>query len=311
MKNMLPVGTVDIGAVNSKNKRTVVKATMDSFPTGNFNSQAFPELSELDVVFTGKASCMRQPYSDVSFSTNPDDPNEVFNKLAIFMGKEDVYFLGADGRRCALYKSPAAKFDTYACLDEQLPLLIETEYLTPVLASLSDDEPLALAVERDCGHVYVISGNTSYRIAMVGTQSRTNYPAVRKIIDMKVGATILIDRQELLLASNVLYSVSNDRGSHSYRENEVILSAQSLMAIKKAEGRVPYAWTSETKLKRSDVCFHTGYLIEGLNRMDCEKAKLLFTPDERKVRIEDETDPQFTYYIQVIPPAAANLNETK
>jgi len=306
MRSMLPVGTVDIGAINSK-KKIFAKATMDAFPTSNFNAHAFPEISELDVVFTGQASCLRKPYSDNSFSANPDDPNEIFNKLAIFMNREGIYFLAADGRRCAIVKSASDQFDTYACVDENLPILIEIEYLTQVLSSLSDSDPITLAVSRDRSHSYILSDRTSYRIAMVGEQTRTNYPAIRKIIDMEAGASVLIDRKELLIASNMLYNVCNDRGTHSYRDNEIVLSSQSLMVLKRAEGLVDFTWASEARLKKTEFCFNTGNLVDGLNRMSGEQVKLTFTPDERKVKIEDASDPDMSYYLQVIPPSTSKL----
>jgi DNA polymerase III sliding clamp (beta) subunit (PCNA family) len=303
MKDLVACGEAEIGIVSPRGGVTMSRC--DAFSPAGFLSSVFPDVAALDVVFTGKASCMRQPYADVSFSINSDDPNEVFNKLAIFMGKEEVCFIGANGLRCALSRATADKFDSYACIDEQIPLLIEIEYLAPALSALSNNDPITLAVAHDRANVYIISGNTTYRIAMVNEQSRTNYPPICKIIEIKAGATILIDRQELLLALKVLWNVSPYCGQrHIFAaDGKLHLQAQSSMAIKGANAVIPYSWGSDVKLDRTDVVLYTNGLVEGLTRMSGDKVRLMFTPDENMVRIEDETDPRFSYYMRVNPPA--------
>lgn len=252
MKDKLSVGEVEIGIVTANG--AVSKSRCDTFSPAGFLDQVFPAVSDLDVVFTGKATCMRRPYADVSFSTNPDDPNKVFNKLAVFTKQEEVIFLGANGYRCALYRSKADKFDAYVSIDEQLSLLIDIEYLTPVLSSLSGNDPITLAVAQDRGHIYILSGRTTYCIAMAGEQSRKNYPTVCKVIEMKTGATALIDRKGLLLAATSLYAVRNDSGQYIFAaDGKLHLHAQCTMAIKAADAVVPYTWASDVKLTRTDI----------------------------------------------------------
>lgn len=294
-----PFGRMEVGFISHRG--SLITASIDTISPSGFGDLGFPDIADLDVIFTGKASCLRKPYSDISFSANPDDPRENFNKLAIFMNPEGVYFLAADGRRCAIVKSTAEKFDSYACVDATLPILIELKYLAQALTSLSNNDPIALAVSRDRSHAYILSGTTSYRMAMAGEQTRTSYPTICKLINMEVGASVLIDRKELLTASNMLYNVSSDRCMLSYRENEILISANSLMALKKAAGSVDFEWNSEARLKGTDFCFNTGNLIDGLNKMSEEKVKLSFTIDERKIKMENESDPRLTYYLQVIP----------
>jgi DNA polymerase III sliding clamp (beta) subunit (PCNA family) len=294
-----PFGRLEVGFISIRGS---LITSMDTISPVGFGDLGFPDIADLDVIFTGKASCLRKPYADISFSANPDDPNEFFNKLAIFMSSEGVYFLAADGRRCAIVKSTAEKFDSYACVDATLPILIELKYLTETLASLSYNDPITLAVSRDRSHAYILSGATSYRIALKGEQTRTNFPTIYKIIGMEFGASVLVDRKELLTACNMLYNVSNDRCTLSYQEKEILISAHSLMALKKAAGSVDFEWNSEARLKGTDFCFNTGNLIDGLNKMSEEKVKLTFTPDERKVKMENESDTNLSYYLQVIPP---------
>ena len=47
------------------------------------------------------------------------------------------------------------------------------------------------------------------------------------------------------------------------------------------------------------------YLSEGIKRMSCENIKMSFSDDEKKVRIEDETEPKFLYFMQVMSTSEA------
>jgi DNA polymerase III sliding clamp (beta) subunit (PCNA family) len=299
--SMLSDGVVEIGIL--KGDKVVSKVKIETYPTQHFSAPQYPEVSDLTVVISGKASCIKEPYGVVGFAINPADLKETYNKLAIFPAKDALFFLGSDGRRAALVQSKKdEKLESFLKVDDEksLPVLIEVEYLSPVLSSIGDEEDVVLAMDKSEERVYVISGSTTYCINMVDKASRGKYPNYKLIGNLPINAVILADREELVQSIDMLGIVNKDRGNHTYEGNNIKLLGRGFGATKEATGEVPFTVVGDKTLANKDLCLHTKYLIEGLKHMTCEKVKLSFTKDEKRVKIEDEKDPKFIYYTQVM-----------
>lgn len=298
IKAILPNGVVQITAI--KGSKSMAGVEIEAYPDAN--GQQYPSLGELNVILSGKASCVKTPYGLVGFAINPGDPKETYNKFAIFASTEAVFFLGADGRRCAVVESKGDTFEKFIGIELETPILIEVEYLNPVLSSIPSEEPFVLAVDPSEERVYVLSGGTTYRINMVNKTFRSKYPNYKKIMGLKEGTTISINRKDFSMAAGLLKTVNPDRATHRYDcdRSVIALNSKGLTAIKKATGEVEFKTLSDTPLKGNEICLHTMFVIEGLKKMVGENVKMAFTPDEARVKIQDETDPQFLYFMQVM-----------
>ena len=312
-KSMLPDGVVEVSVI--KGTKHVAKAKIEAYPAAYFSCPDFQDRASLTMIVSGKASDIKNPYGLVGFSINVADAKEVYNKLAIFPSADSVFFLGSDGRRCAVVQtkgeSSGMKFMTEEPAD---PILIDAEFMTPILSSLGADDDILLSMNDSEEHVYVFSGQTSYRISMADKELRKKFPNYKRIMGLDKKVVILVDRDGLSQSIGLLGVVNLDRGRYVFCKTDkaIKLQGRGIAGVKEATGDVSYELVSTCELgdgdqgkeavKEPTICLHTGYLIEGLKKMSCEKVRMSFTPDELRVRIEDETDPKFIYYMQVMNP---------
>jgi DNA polymerase III sliding clamp (beta) subunit (PCNA family) len=301
-KAILPNGVVEVGSINGD--RVVTKTKIEAYPTVGFSAPQYPDESELTVLMSGKASAVRTACGAVGFCINPDDQKETYDKYAIFTAPDAIYFLGADGRRAAVVQAKAEAFDRIIGTDSKVPVLVDALFMTPIVASLSDDDPVTIAVDKDAQRLFIISGRTTYHVAMIAEKLRMKYPHYKRVVDLEAGMVMLVNREELAEASDMLYVVNQDRGRHTICRDEKVVRVVSkgLTSIKEASGQVPCAFVGEGKMRAETISLATKYLVDGLKKMGSDNVRMSFTPDELRVKIEDESDPKFTYYLQVMSP---------
>ena len=295
---LLPDGIVEVAGIDGK--KVIAKAKIEAYPSSQFADVTYVEADKLALLASGKASCFKAPYNAVSFAINPDDLKEIFDKLAVFTTEDSIIFVGADGHRCSIVQSKTDSFDKIVGKELLVPVLIDSEFLSPLLSSLSDKDPLVVGMDLT-DHVYFCSEGTSYRISMVTEELRKKFPNYKKIMSLPTSAVVTVDRKHLAFSTNMLMVVNKDRGVHSFNNAEMVIKmvGKGFATVKEATGEIAYELTSQDPIKK-DICLHTGYLIEGIKKMSCDKIKMSFTPDEKRVRIEDESDPKFLYYMQVM-----------
>lgn len=313
LKSMLPDGVVEVSVI--KGAKNVAKAKIEAYPAAYFSCPDFQTPDTLNTIVSGKASDIKNPYGLVGFSINLTDAKEVYNKFAIFPSPDSVFFLGSDGRRCAVVQTKGETSGMKFMTEEPAaPILIDSEFMNPILSSLDAADDLLLAMNASEEHVYMFSGQTSYRISMADKELRKKFPNYKRIMGLDKKVVILVNRDELSTAINLLGVVNIDRGRYVFCKDEkaIKLQGRGIAGVKEATGEVSYELVSECQLGDGDnekaavkdpaISLHTGYLIEGLKKMSCDKVRMSFTPDELRVRIEDETDPKFIYYMQVMNP---------
>ena len=295
----MPCGFVEVAGV--KGKKTVAKAKIEAYPVTHFTTRQFPEASDLQLVLAGKASSIKGHYACVGFPILTDDPNQVYNKLALFPSETGVFVLGSDGRRCAIVEAKADTFTSFMNTEPEAPVTVSAEFVAPIFASLADNDDLVMAMDKAEEFIYFMSGSTSYAASMVNKAQRKKFPNYKRITDLPVGAVITVDRKQLLIAANMLLNVKQDRVLYAFdkQTKTVRIVGRGLTTIKEAAAEVEYE-VVESEITGNLLCLNTKFLVEGLKKMTAEKVKLSFAPDEQRVRIEDATDPQFVYYMQVL-----------
>lgn len=317
--SMLSDGVVEVSVL--KGAKHVAKAKIEAYPATYFSCPDFQGPESLRLVMSGKASDLKDPFGLVSFAINENDTKEVYNKLGIFPAQDAVFFLGSDGRRGAMVERPVKGKDgeptgIKVMEGEALaPILIDSEFITPIMSSVDIGAEMLLAMDETEDHIYMFFGETTYRISMAEKLLRKKFPHYQKIIALKKKAEILIDRKELSQAIDLLGIVNIDRGRYRFCRSERVirLLGRGVATVKEATGEVTYEAVSQAELGDGDIDretisnpeihLHTGYLIDGLKKMSSDKVRMIFTPDELKVRIEDATDPKFYYFMQVMNPS--------
>lgn len=299
-KAILPDGVVEVGSLNGD--RIVAKTKIEAYPTAGFAAPQYPSDGELSVVMSGKASTIRDAVNTIGFCVNPKDQKEIYDKFAIFPSPDAIYFLGSDGRRCAVSKVPVSSFDKTIGTEFKAPLLVDAILFSPVVSTLSADEPVVVGTDAEGQRFFIVAGKTTYCINMVTESLRMKYPNYRRLIDLPVGVVVTVNREELAEAIGMLDVVNHDRGRHTFcRDLEVVrLLGRGVGSIKEATGQVPCKVVGE--MKGEQISLQTGYLVDGIKKMAAENIKMSFTVDEKRVNVEDENNPKFSYYLQVMNP---------
>jgi DNA polymerase III sliding clamp (beta) subunit (PCNA family) len=296
---IMPDGAVEIGLVTGG--RTIAKSKVESYRTAGFVAPEYADEASLTLLLAGRVASVRAPYNAVSFCINRKDQNGIYDKLAIFTNPNSVFFLGADGRRCAVVQANADSFDRFVGKELKAPVLVDDVFAAPILRSLSDKDPIMLGIEQGTQNLHVVSGRTTYRVCMVPEAERMKYPNYRRLVGMETGAVVVVNRQELVGAMRLLNMANFERSRHTFcRDPEVLkVAGRGVSSIKEATGQIPYRPVGEPRLKDDTITFRTDFLVEGLKGMSAENVRMTFTPDEMRVKIEDEIDPKFAYYVQV------------
>ena len=294
-----PDGVVEVGCV--KDGRIAAKTSIDSYPVAFFEDVRYPDPGSLAVVVSGQASCMKVPYGLVGFAINPKDFKEVHDKLAIYTDEKFVTFVGADRDRSAVARFKADVFEETAAAVSPGPVLIEATYLTPALAALKKGDPIVLGLD-GADHVCLVSGTTCYRFRLLDKKLREKYPSLERLTGLAFDAIISVDRQALVAAAETVCTVNKDRcyGVVDSKEGLLRFSGRGVAACHEAGGTAAYALVGERPIRGERFCLHTGCLLDGLRKMTADRIRMSFTTNERLVRIEDETAPQFAYYMRVM-----------
>jgi DNA polymerase III sliding clamp (beta) subunit (PCNA family) len=302
---VLPDGVVEIGSISGN--KVVSKTKIEAYPASHFSAPQYPETSLMKIIADGKASGFKKACNTIAFSVNPSDLKEVFDKFAIFTASDGIYFVGSDGRRCSVVKASADMFNSFSNVDMEVPLLADAEFASPALSSIADDDPLLVGVDQDGERMYLCSGNTSYCINMLNESSRKQYPNYKRITDLPTKVVVLINRDEFSETMDLLGVVNNDRGIYTFCKDEhvVKLVGRGIGTVKETTGSVGYTVVSSDDLKSQSISLNTKYLTEGIKKMSCENIRMSFTEAENRVKIEDEKDSKFIYFMQVMNPNEA------
>lgn len=304
-KSLLPDGVVEIGSISGS--KVVSKTKIEAYPAFQFAAPKYPEISSMKVIAECKVGLIKKACAAIGFSVNTSSLNETYDKIAIFTDEDGIYFVGSDGVRCAIVHAMGDTFDKYLNVETPVPLLADALFMVPALASLPDDAPVFMGTDETEERLYICSEDTSYCINMVNEVIRAKYPKHKRISEMKTSVSILINRDEISETMDLLGVVNNDRGVYTFdADNEVIkLVGMGIGTVKETTGSIGYKMVSEARMQSPSISLNTKYLSEGIKRMSCENIKMSFSDDEKKVRIEDETEPKFLYFMQVMSTSEA------
>jgi len=301
-KAVLPDGVVEIGSISGS--KVVSKTKIEAYPAARFASPSYPPVDSLKVVASGKVGFFKKACATVNFAVNPSDLKEIYDKFAFFTAEDGIYFVGSDGRRCAIVKASGDKFTSYMNVSNDVPILADAVFISPALSSMSDDAQMTMGLDQDEERLYICSGDTSYCINMVEKLLRAKYPNHKRITNLPTKVEVLINRDEFSETMDILGIVNSDRGTYTFdqdgkEEQMITLVGRGIGTVKETTGSVGYSLISQEKMNSASISLNTKYLSEGIKRMSCENIRMSFTEDELKVKIEEENNSEFVYFMQV------------
>jgi DNA polymerase III sliding clamp (beta) subunit (PCNA family) len=305
LKSLMPDGILSVGAI--RKNRSVSKAHIESYPTEHVAAVEYPAVADLKVILSAPSKIIKEAYGAIQFTVNPKDANEQLNKVALYDAGDTVYFMGTDTRRCAIFPVKKASLAAETAFSDEengrpIPVTLDAEYLAPILAATGDEEVVTIAADTEGKYLYLFCGPSSYRINRLARSLAAKYPDYRRMFSMTAGPVLLLDRVECQLNLDMMRPANNARGQYTFdKEGGIIrLSGKGLQAIKGADGELPYKQVGGDPVKSTFICLHTDYFREAVKQMKAENIRFSLSKDETKVRVEDETDPKFFYFMQVM-----------
>jgi DNA polymerase III sliding clamp (beta) subunit (PCNA family) len=311
LKSLMPDGILSVGAI--RKGRSVSKAHIESYPTERFAAVEYPDVAGLKLILSAPSKIIKDAYGAIRFTIDPKNANDLLNKVALYDSDDTVYFMGTDSRRCAIFPVKKASLVASAAFSDEeygrpIPVTIDAEFLSPILAATGDEEVMTIAADSEGNYLYLFCGQSSYRIKRLARSLAAQYPDYRRMLSMTAGPVLLLDRVEFQLNLALMRPANEARGKYTFDKEKGIvrLSGKGLQAIKGADGELQYKQVSGDPVRSAFICLHTDYFREAVKQMKSENIKFSLNKDENKVRVEDETDPKFFYFMQVMSTNAAS-----
>jgi DNA polymerase III sliding clamp (beta) subunit (PCNA family) len=273
-----------------------VTGEFEAFPSSEFNQPDMdPEGSK--EILSAKVSTILSAYARTEFAINSDHLGEFLSKIGIFPTDKNLYFVGTDGRRCAIVDLNAEEFEAQ---QTDVKILIDAVMLKPALSVFDEDETLRI-LEHPDGLNFILAGNNS-RVKMYGAdnENKEKFPDFKKVMNFSTPVKFVLDKADLVLALESISVVNKDRSKYiiAKGKKDIQIEGRSLgTGLKKVKASVKCEEIQQS-LAADGVCLSTSYFLDSVKRLKGEQVTLSFTEDEKRVRVEATENPSFTYLMQ-------------
>ena len=296
-RHNLTYGAMEVASVGDGG--ATVCCRIESYPDPHFVRAEYPDVSNLCVELKGRATAIKEACGLARTAIDQSTIREVFRKLVISCTRRDISFVGSDGKRCAIANRSRSAFDEVT--KAKTTILIDAKCLMSVLRTIPNEKFFTLATDRKSQHVYLYCGTARYRFSCPCWDKKVKYPNFGQLLKLPLGTVFLADRKELAAALKVLLLVHGSMCAFSFSNNgSVVVSAKGIDVVGEARATVRCRLTAGAALKKPLVHLNLRYLLDCVSMLNADNVKLSFACDEMRVKIEDETNPKFRYFMQVV-----------
>ncbi|WP_353683823.1 DNA polymerase III subunit beta [Thermodesulfovibrio sp. 3907-1M] len=221
------------------------------------------------------------------YASGEADARYVLNALLFEIKDGQLHVVGTDGHRLAHFKAPLN------LASEERKVILSKKSLNELKKFLSGTENVSLQIGKT--HVMIEMDGISFLTRMI----EGNYPNYEAVIPKAFDKQAIVDR-ELLIASlkrvSVLSRERQNAVKTEWSEDLVVISASD-PEIGEAQDELSIDYQGEP------VCvgFNAKYLMDALERITSDKAKIMMTEPEKAVYITDAHDTSFVYECVVMP----------
>ncbi|MGC8796795.1 DNA polymerase III subunit beta [Thermodesulfovibrio sp.] len=220
------------------------------------------------------------------YASGEADARYVLNALLFELKDGEIHVVGTDGHRLAHFKA------ALNVASEDRKVILSKKSLNELKKFLSSAENVSLQIGKT--HVMIEIDGISFLTRMI----EGNYPNYEAVIPKDFDKQAIVDK-ELLIASLKRVSVLSRERQNAVRTEwgQNLTISASDPEIGEAQDELSIDYQGEPIV----IGFNARYLIDALERITSDKAKIMMNEPEKAVYITDAHDTSFVYECVVMP----------
>ncbi|MGB9710368.1 MAG: DNA polymerase III subunit beta [Thermodesulfovibrio sp.] len=220
------------------------------------------------------------------YASGEADARYVLNALLFELRDGEIHVVGTDGHRLAHFKA------ALNVASEDRKVILSKKSLNELKKFLSSAENVSLQIGKT--HVMIEIDGISFLTRMI----EGNYPNYEAVIPKDFDKQAIVDK-ELLIASLKRVSVLSRERQNAVRTEwgQNLTISASDPEIGEAQDELSIDYQGEPIV----IGFNARYLIDALERITSDKAKIMMNEPEKAVYITDAHDTSFVYECVVMP----------
>ncbi|WP_353686194.1 DNA polymerase III subunit beta [Thermodesulfovibrio sp. 3462-1] len=220
------------------------------------------------------------------YASGEADARYVLNALLFELRNGEIHVVGTDGHRLAHFKA------ALNVASEDRKVILSKKSLNELKKFLSSAENVSLQIGKT--HVMIEIDGISFLTRMI----EGNYPNYEAVIPKDFDKQAIVDK-ELLIASLKRVSVLSRERQNAVRTEwgQNLTISASDPEIGEAQDELSIDYQGEPIV----IGFNARYLIDALERITSDKAKIMMNEPEKAVYITDAHDTSFVYECVVMP----------
>jgi DNA polymerase-3 subunit beta len=220
------------------------------------------------------------------YASGEADARYVLNALLFELRDGEIHVVGTDGHRLAHFKA------ALNVASEDRKVILSKKSLNELKKFLSSAENVSLQIGKT--HVMIEIDGISFLTRII----EGNYPNYEAVIPKDFDKQAIVDK-ELLIASLKRVSVLSRERQNAVRTEwgQNLTISASDPEIGEAQDELSIDYQGEPIV----IGFNARYLIDALERITSDKAKIMMNEPEKAVYITDAHDTSFVYECVVMP----------
>jgi len=198
--------------------------------------------------------------------------------------------VGTDGHRLALFRSVIEGLD----LREDRKVILSKKSLNELRKFLTDIDKVSISIGKT--HVMFEMDGITFLTRMI----EGNYPDYEVVIPKNNDKVAIVDKNFLIASLKRVSVLSRERQNAVRTEwkDDLVVLTSSDPELGEAVDELAVDYQSEAFV----VGFNAKYLIDALERVSSDKAKITMSEPEKAVYITDDTNPKSFVYESVVMP---------
>lgn len=246
-----------------------------------------------NALFSIKAKYLKKAINNVAMATDPTDLSGLLCKIALFITKEEIFFAGTNGQRCAMFKVDDVKIKS-----PKQKILIDAEALKLMCDDFEDDCEVDVFCCKDKEHIVLTSGKTIVKLCMASEKEKEGFPNVGGLFKIQLVTNVIADKSDLSSAIEFLSQYNSEKLIFNAKTKEA-----NLIGIY-AAGRGDNPENALVECEKIEnppanpIAMSIPYIKDYIKKISGDKVKFLFSEDEKKIKLESLKDPNFIYLMQ-------------
>lgn len=221
------------------------------------------------------------------YASGEADARYVLNALVFEVRESELHVVGTDGHRLAHFKAPLN------VTLENRRVILSKKSLNELKKFLSSTETVSLYIGKT--HVMIEMDGISFLTRMI----EGNYPEYEAVIPRNNPLVAVVDKDLLINSLKRVSVLSRERQNAVKTEwsDDLVIISASDPEIGEAQDELSIDYQGEPIV----IGFNAKYLIDALERITSDKAKIMMSESEKAVYITDAHDTSFVYECVVMP----------